>query len=343
VERSHSSGARAVLTVCVATSLAVLLTACAVYEVPISERPRPHDSGMAGSVGGFGDEGRSGSAGSASSAADSGTTDALMGVAVGAGGANGNSDAADLDASNGSDVTSAEGGETGPSLTCAGYALQFDGLASYAVVMRVVQDDFTLEAWIKTHAPAIAGANIWDGSGLLYADQPYKPNQTVGVDDFGTSMLKGKFAFGVGNPDTTLIGTTDINTGAWVHIAATREKSTGTLRVMVNGVLDGARTVTAQTRSLTAPIYVTLGANIIDGHYWSGIMDEVRMWNVVRTPAEITSTMHKTLVGNEPGLVGYWKFDEGSGNTSADSSPTKLDATLISAPQFVRSDVPVCP
>jgi hypothetical protein len=68
-----------------------------------------------------------------------------------------------------------------------------------------------------------------------------------------------------------------------------------------------------------------------------------RLWSIVRSPAEITSTLHKTLIGNEPGLVGYWKFDEGAGITSLDSSPSKMDATLISSPRFVRSDAPVCP
>ena len=32
--------------------------------------------------------------------------------------------------------------------------------------------------------------------------------------------------------------------------------------------------------------------------------------------------MKHTLVGNEPGLTGYWKFDETSGTTAADSVTT---------------------
>ena len=32
--------------------------------------------------------------------------------------------------------------------------------------------------------------------------------------------------------------------------------------------------------------------------------------------------MNKTLVGNEANLVGYWKFDETSGTTAADSVTT---------------------
>ena len=67
-------------------------------------------------------------------------------------------------------------------------------------------------------------------------------------------------------------------------------------------------------------------------------MNEVRIWSIVRSPADITSTMHQTLVGNEAGLVGYWKFDEGSGATSA--GKIGGDATLFNNPQWVPSDAP---
>jgi hypothetical protein len=66
--------------------------------------------------------------------------------------------------------------------TCAGYALQFDG-ASSVKVARPVQDDFTIEAWIKTIATARDGVHYWNGVGLFWAD-------VVGdSDDFGAAML----------------------------------------------------------------------------------------------------------------------------------------------------------
>ncbi len=40
-------------------------------------------------------------------------------------------------------------------------------------------------------------------------------------------------------------------------------------------------------------------------------VDEVRIWNVARTPAEIQSTMNTALTGSEPGLLLYYDFDEG--------------------------------
>jgi signal transduction histidine kinase/CheY-like chemotaxis protein/ligand-binding sensor domain-containing protein/protocatechuate 3,4-dioxygenase beta subunit len=43
---------------------------------------------------------------------------------------------------------------------------------------------------------------------------------------------------------------------------------------------------------------------------FEGQMDEVRVWDHARTPAQIRTNMFATLTGREPGLVGYWNFDD---------------------------------
>src|SRR5439155_25251518 len=115
--------------------------------------------------------------------------------------------------------------------------------AGYLQASRVVQDDFTLEAWIQTSS-SLAGTNFYQGNGLIYADVGGSAN------DFGAAILSDKFAFGVGNPDTTIVSTTTVTTGQWVHVAATRRRTTGEIQVIVNGQLESAMTV-AQTASLT--------------------------------------------------------------------------------------------
>src|SRR5439155_22926340 len=120
--------------------------------------------------------------------------------------------------------------------TCAGYALQFDG-TTFATVARPVQDDFTLEAWIKPSGASLTGTQFFQGNGLIYAD--------IGgvADDFGTAILNNHFAFGVGNPDTTVQSTSDVTTGQWFHVAATRSATTGTIQVYVNGAFEAELTV----------------------------------------------------------------------------------------------------
>jgi hypothetical protein len=192
-------------------------------------------------------------------------------------------------------------------------ALQFDGLGSYVRMPRPVADDFTLEAWIRTTVSG-PGPNFWDGPPVFHADIN-GPNS-----DFGSSIQNGKFAFGMGSPDLTVVGAIDVATGEWVHIAVTRVKNSGTVTIFVNGVQDTQRT-NMSTSSLTANPNMDIGANFVNAHYFSGTIDEVRAWNIVRTASDIQATMRKPLTGNEQGLVGYWRFDETTGDSASDSSP----------------------
>lgn len=47
---------------------------------------------------------------------------------------------------------------------------------------------------------------------------------------------------------------------------------------------------------------------------------ELRLWNTVRVQKDLADFRYLPLDGNEPGLVGYWKLDEGSGTLMIDSS-----------------------
>lgn len=57
-------------------------------------------------------------------------------------------------------------------------------------------------------------------------------------------------------------------------------------------------------------------------------ISEVRLWNIARTDAQIASFHKIELFGTEPGLIGYWKLNEGGGEVAADFSPTGNDAYL---------------
>lgn len=62
--------------------------------------------------------------------------------------------------------------------------------------------------------------------------------------------------------------------------------------------------------------------------YFDGEIDEVRIWNISRTQAQIRDNMCTKLVGNETGLVGYWNMNEGDGGTVNDLTTNNNDGTL---------------
>jgi hypothetical protein len=225
-----------------------------------------------------------------------------------------------------------EGGAPDPVVCSEKPVAQFDG-ADFATLPRLVQDDFTLEVWVKTdQSPHGTGAYL--GSPILYADVP-----EVTRDDFGAGILNDKFQMTIGNPDTPVQSTSDVTTNRWVHVAASRTRSTGVVLVYVNGVLEGVDT--ANTNALSASSVMTVGGRP-DRDFFVGLMSDLRIWATTRTQAEITANMHRRLKGNEAGLVGYYRLDETAGGALHDSSSSNDDATLDSAGKTVRSDPPIC-
>jgi hypothetical protein len=103
------------------------------------------------------------------------------------------------------------------------------------------------------------------------------------------------------------------NKDQWAHFAMTWDGSK--VHAYVNGVEKVAVSISTMLNTKMSDLII--GAYPMA--YFNGYIDEFRVWNVARTATEIASTMSHPLVGNEPGLTGYWKFDETSGTTAADS------------------------
>ena len=112
----------------------------------------------------------------------------------------------------------------------------------------------------------------------------------------------------------------------WVHLAMTYSDATG-LRVYKDGVLANTLAVTGALNSVASPM--RFGANTLSLNAFSdAIIDEVRLWSVARTEAEIRDAMNHVLVGDETGLDGYWRLDEGAGTAAYDQTANANDGTL---------------
>ena len=201
-------------------------------------------------------------------------------------------------------------------------ALQFDGTNDYVNVVKPVTDDFTIEYWMKTSQTGTSGGMWYNGVGIVDAEVGGSTN------DFGTSLNGSKLAFGIGNPDYTILSNASINDGTWTHIAVTRTKSTGAVAIYINGVLDKTGTC-GNLGSLTAPSYIRLGGMQTAVNYFNGALDDIRIWNVVRTQTQIATNMNQELNGDESGLVAYFKCNQGIPNGVNTGIATLLDETTV--------------
>ncbi|MCV9387111.1 MBG domain-containing protein [Reichenbachiella ulvae] len=113
----------------------------------------------------------------------------------------------------------------------------------------------------------------------------------------------------------------------WTHIAVSYDGGTSGVKVYYDGVEQSNVFTHNPGGSLIKNTGSTLNIGRVlawgDGNdSFEGKMDEVRIWNDVRTASEISSQMNAALTGAETGLQTYYNFNEGSGTTLGDSKGT---------------------
>ncbi|MCX6162221.1 MAG: T9SS type A sorting domain-containing protein, partial [Ignavibacteriae bacterium] len=91
------------------------------------------------------------------------------------------------------------------------------------------------------------------------------------------------------------------------------------MRLYINGVQWGYLSTSGTITPTSSPLVFgrkAAGSNYYD--MFCGIIDEVRIWNYCKTVSQINEQKDIPLFGTEPGLIGYWNFDEGTGTTAYD-------------------------
>ena len=210
----------------------------------------------------------------------------------------------------------------GPTLGSAGRidaAVGFSGItADHGVVPRSIGDDFSIEFWMNTSQVTGGDQGNWyNGAGLV-------DGEVSGVsNDFGTSLMSGKVAFGTGAPDVTVHSTTTVNDGTWHHVVATREMATGAIKIYVDGVLEDSDT--AGTQTLNAFSNLALG-RLQPGHSdYDGLLDDVKLYDAVLTAAQIANNYENAGGTVEPPADPQLTvIVEGPGSVS--SAPAGIDA-----------------
>jgi hypothetical protein len=123
----------------------------------------------------------------------------------------------------------------------------------------------------------------------------------------------------------------DFQPGIWYHLAATYDA------VRASILADVAVVAAAD---LSGPISIDDSDLLIDRgdpafsgcEYYKGAVDEVRIWKVARSPAQLKPAMDSPFTGKKPGLLAYWNFDDG---TAADQSGHDNIAVLTQGAQIV--------
>jgi len=217
-------------------------------------------------------------------------------------------------------------------------ALQVEtGLVKYGQIptplgsnLRFNASSWTLEAWV--YIPAVPSSQ------QMFVIETYSGAATGGFLLRINSNYK-LMAYQITNSATSVQvnGSTIVTFGAWNHVAATYNASTQSLNVYLNGVLDGTTPCPLATTNTNDNL--NIGARGDDNNIWQTItIDEVRIWNVARTEAQLAASMNSCLIGNESGLRAYYTFEAQTDNIILDKSTYNNDGTITSFVSTVLVD-----
>ncbi len=192
------------------------------------------------------------------------------------------------------------------------FGLSFDGIDDLVNVgsdasLELTTASMTMEAWIRPSA-----YNAVSGSIVLNREGEYE----IGLSGTGTL----RWALTNTSPgwswhDTGVV----IGLDTWTHVAVSSDD--GVVSTFVNGTLvelyQGAGVI-GDAHATNDDFRIGGRGNNPAGQYFNGQIDEVRIWNIARSDAEVRSAMNQSIIP-QAGLIGYWQFDEGSGATTANA------------------------
>jgi hypothetical protein len=206
-------------------------------------------------------------------------------------------------------------------------AINLDGVNDYVLtsarITNLTTADFTIEAWIKTTKLNTAVFVCEDGDGTWERGEKALYIHNTGKLNF------------VGHSNNLIYGSVVVNDGNWHHVAVVWDYSgsgtTGSGKIYVDGVdRTSSSTYTATyadigTFKFGLPNY---NSNVPEApYYWLGSLDEIRIWNVARTAAQISANYATEIDPTSTGLVSYYRFNQGTASGTNTLLTTVPDLT----------------
>jgi hypothetical protein len=200
-----------------------------------------------------------------------------------------------------------------------GKAVDFDGTNTYiaAHLAAINSLPITFEFWTNTTDNTVG---IYDKRGANISDY------------LEIRVLGGRYGFNYNNSSGGTIDVTSTNTindGQWHHCAITL--NTTECKMYVDSVLDKTVNWTGTAGAVSNTLDVTFGD--FSGSKYTGILDEFRIWNTVRTQPEIANNMCTTISNpaSEANLIANYSFDQYVNNATYFDNSSSHNHMTISA------------
>lgn len=229
------------------------------------------------------------------------------------------------------------------SLICAGLL----SLALASAQAPSSQNSLDLDGvndYVQTSFPGITGTAPRSVEAWIKLSVTTDPNaggvQQI-ITDWGVFATGSRFTFNVlwNNAirlevsGSGLSGTIAVNDGQWHHVVGVYDpNATNQLALYVDGVLDNTGNI--PTPINTASGNMRIGQRVDGARHFDGSIDEVRIWNIPLSQAQVQANFTQSLC-SLAGVLAYYQFDEGVAggnnmgvNTLPDLSGNNYNGTL---------------
>ena len=228
-------------------------------------------------------------------------------------------------------------GAVTPSVCAQNRALSLDGNSSYLEVASSpsldISTELTIELWFTNDTPQNDVFLIMKSGDMFSFPCLYGLYITNGSSRAGLYLsLKTAGAMQISRNG-------DFADRGWHHLAGTFDGQIMTL--YINGVKRASLPLEKNDEIITEDCSLQIGAWPGNRAFHSGLIDEVRLWKVARTQAEIQAAMNSPLTGKEEGLAGYWNFDSGTTNDSSlsgNNAALRNNARIVERPWTETQD-----
>jgi glucose/arabinose dehydrogenase len=167
-----------------------------------------------------------------------------------------------------------------------GGALSFDGVNDFVAIADSASLDLTtsltISAWVRP-------TTLTDWRTVLMKEGSSTGLNYALYSSTGSNLPGGYLD--IGGVDRELKATVPVVTTAWRHLTLTYDGTT--MRMYIDGVLRGSRAQTGALAASTGPLKI--GGNAVWGEWFTGLIDEVRIYSRSLTAAEITTAMNTPL------------------------------------------------
>ncbi len=199
------------------------------------------------------------------------------------------------------------------------YSLSFDGVNDYVEVPHSVDykpvNQITIEGWVRAN-------DLTRNNNVLSTAFNQMRIWVMGNNATGQGFSCYLNYVNTGNQRVSWY--TAVEMGRWYHMACVYDGSNEIL--YINGVEEGRANVGSDTINQDSnPLMI----GRLSTEYTDGQIDEVRIWDVARSEVEIEGNMNSEVDVNSSGLVGYWKFNEGSGVLTHDATSNHNDGQFV--------------